>query len=157
MINLYMTSSSGTNKKFLEVLKNVHKGGVVVITTKPYKSLESQMKAKGIDPSGTIFIDTVGKDSLKNVIISPIDNLTSLSITISETLNALGDRKKFIVFDSLTALTLYNSPETVSKFLIFIMNQFRQWNVDVYMIATEEGMDAKIMSVLKQNADKISQ
>lgn len=153
MITVILTKPEKMNKLFVERIKK-SKGDVVgVLSSKPYFSVESELK-NSCKSKQCLFIDTVSESKGENVIYIDPSNLTGLSIAINQALQGLG-KKTNIIFDSVSNLSIRNNQEVLSKFLMFIMSKSRDWKAEVILVLPEDDSNSKIVSVAKQAADKI--
>ncbi|MFH1100709.1 MAG: hypothetical protein V1726_01565 [Methanobacteriota archaeon] len=62
--------------------------------------------------------------------------------------------KKYLVIDSLSALMIYNNPETVKEFFQHLTNKARAENIHTISVVIEEEMDEHINKIIFLN-DKI--
>jgi KaiC/GvpD/RAD55 family RecA-like ATPase len=151
MIKLILTKAEDVQKKFIESIKKKKGSGVVILTTKSFAGIDKTLKDKG----NILFVDTVGSGEQNNVINTAPSNLSALSITISEGLQAMKSDKKFLVFDSIMPLLIHNDAKSVSKFFLFIIEKLREWDVDTDIIATSEKIDEEVVSLIIQGVDKV--
>src|SRR3989338_5242794 len=92
---------------------------VVVSTLRPYYSLLNLYKEANIDTTNITIIDfgsnilDVEQDGASHIIVSNISNLTSLSITLKETLNS-PNSNTFILIDSISNLVLNNPVDSIA-------------------------------------------
>ena len=138
---------------FLENLKK-SKGNVLgVLCSKPYFSIETELN-KSCKGKECFFIDTVSESKGENILFVDPSNLTGLSIAINQSLQSLGG-KTFIIFDSLTNLSIRNDPEILAKFMMFILTKSKDWKSEVIVILSEGSLNERLVSIIKQTADKV--
>ncbi len=142
-VSVVVADAEEYNKVTLKLMKyfaNEKKiPGVYVTLNKPYSAIKTNFDSEKINSKLFIFIDGITassthvtepkKDSNCLYIPNP-ENLTDLSIAISEAMNSLPSKEKFIFFDSITTLLIYNKPESVVKFTHFLAGRMREWNVN---------------------------
>ncbi len=118
-ITLVKTSSSryqSTNLTIMEALVNDHGlPGVYVTVNKPYTTITRLLDDNDIDPTRLFFIDAISKDmnakrkDEDNVIfVESPQRLTDTSIVMTEAVQGMTDKEKFVFFDSMSVLTIYN-------------------------------------------------
>ena len=127
--------------------------GIYVTTNQPYPTLQEQIRQEGVDPDKIIFIDAitglsgmaVEREAHCFYLKSP-QNLTDLSIALTEAISAISTKEKFLIFDSLSTLLIYNPPETVAKFLHFLVSKMRMWAVEGIILTVEKDIDRQLLS-----------
>lgn len=136
--------------------------GVYVSVNKPYKSIKSTLAKENIDPETMIFIDAItkvsGGDAEKDgscLYLDGPENLTDFSISITEAVTALEFKDKFLFFDSINTLLIYNSPEAVLRFFHFLTSRIRQWQVKGLIIALDKRTEKATISQISQFCDKV--
>lgn len=132
-------------KDSMKVVKTFakNKNPLFVSLNRNYDSLIQNFSEAKIDSRDFFFIDAVTKrinniyPNKENVIFleSPQD-LTVLSITLSELIDKIKG-PKIIFFDSVTVLFIYNSANSVNKFLNFITNKMRNLDIDIVFFYTK--------------------
>lgn len=158
LISVEPTEYNDLMVELLKVLVNKMKwNGLYVSLNKPYTDLQKIITKEKINSSKILFIDSVSdsptKDSEDNCIYnkSP-QSLTSLSITIAAAVtNAEFD---FLVFDSVSTLLVYNNAKTVEKFTQYIINKFKTFKLDGFLILVKEEESEKLLPVLQQFCTK---
>ena len=110
--------------------------GVYVTINKPYKTIKKQFEDLGVNTKMMIFIDAISSSAGKVekeegcVYIDTPKSLSDMSIAIGEAVKALPSEKKFVFFDSITTLLVYNEAHSVLRFAHFLTNKMRGWDVD---------------------------
>jgi len=134
--------------------------GVYVSINKTAEDLTETFEKEKIDTSKIIFLDAVsrmsdGKKIEKEnylYVESPKD-LVELSVSLEEAVGKLKG-KKFIVFDSITTLLIYNKAIAIEKFVHAIAGKMHAWEakgVFTAMDSTEKGQ----ISTLAQFFDQV--
>lgn len=146
--------------EILRLLVDKHLTGVYVTANKPFRSLLKDLEKKNIDTHDIFFIDlnpsqndTEAADD--QVIVSSPTNLTELGIIISKVIENIPGNNKFLFFDSLSTLLIYNKPDTIAKFTHFLTEKMRHWGIKGVMVSLEEGIDEKLKSQLFPFCDKV--
>lgn len=157
MIRLLMSEPENVQKKFLKSLKEGCKNGsgVVVLTTGPFERVKRMFGKDKICQNKILFIDTVGEGSNPMTINASNSNLSALSMTIIEALQAMNSKKRFLVFDSITPLLEYNSSKSLCRFFMFLLGKLEEWDVDADIIVTKDRASMEIVPIIGESVDKI--
>ncbi len=127
---LLVMTGAEYNSSILNVMKSLSGKNVCYVTiNKTFDSLREIFKKKKINTKNVVFVDAISK-SIKNVpdqsdqvyYISSPGALTELSLVISKFLKHEFD---YIVFDSITNLSIYNKPQLCTSFLSNLMNKIK--------------------------------
>jgi|SRR3989344_2219376 len=153
------SSYSKSNKEMIRILINTQNTpGVYVTLNKPFNILEKDFKISKIDINKIIFIDAVtktagGKTSkTKNCLfIGSPENLSDISLAMDQAVRAVPGKEKFVFFDSLSTLLIFNSAEVVARFIHFLAGKMRVWKVKGIIISLEDKKNNKEL------IDKLSQ
>ncbi len=135
----------------------VSKSICFVAMNKPYATLGTMFKAKGLDLGKVTFIDCVtgrvSKDKTYNVVsVSSPKALTELSITMSQTMKKDFD---FIIFDSLSTLLVYGDSITAIKFVHSIVSKIRETKKKMIFMVLKEDSATDLMKDISMFVDKI--
>ena len=149
------------NIALIKELTNVQKTpGVYVTLNKPYATVEELFKKKGINTDLIIFIDAVtktagGKTEKTNdcLYIGNPENLSDISLAMDQAVTSLPSKDRFVFFDSLNTLLIYNSLSTVAKFIHFIASKMRVWKVKGIIISLEKRAHEELINELSQFCD----
>ena len=150
------TINSKYNNANIELIKymteEVKSPGVYVTLNKPFKTIESDLKNSKVDTRVIIFIDavtkTVGGEIKKTdqcLFIGSPENLSDLSIAMDQAITSLKGKDKFLFFDSLNTLLLYNSEEIVARFVHFLAGKMRIWKVKGIIISLEKKANKELI------------
>jgi len=155
----YQKTNLGIIKHLVEG-KNVP--GVYVTLNKPFATIEKILKKEKIDTRLIIFIDALTKTSGGEIektdrclFIGAPDNLSDISIAMDQAVRALPSKEKFVFFDSLSTLLMYNSIATVAKFIHFLAGKMRAWGVKGIIVSLRKEKDKELMDELMQFCDVI--
>ena len=135
---------------------------LIITVNQPFKVLTKIYTKEGIDSSKFYVIDTVTQYSggvceenpRVNYINNP-SNLTDLGIAISEVLKQMPDKKKCIMFDSVSMLLIHIPSATASKFFHFVVNKLKLSDVSGIFLCVEKGLDPVILSQMSSFVDMI--
>ena len=154
MIKLLLTKPEHLDKGFIDSLKKSGKNSIVVLSSKPYYLVKGQVN-KACVGKKCLFFDTLTESPAdEDVVFLPGENLTALSIAINQAQQSF-DGKVTVIFDSITNLSIKNDISILIKFFSFILYRSRDWNIDLVFVLPEEGIDPKLLSIIKQSADKV--
>lgn len=148
------------NLELLKYMVNEKKlSGAYITVNKPYTVMKKRLEGV-VDTRKIIFIDAVtkavsdGRVEEEGVLfIDSPKNLTDISIAISEAANSIPDERKFILFDTLSTLLLYNSAGTVARFTHFLIGRMRSWEAEGVLLSLEKEEGEKIISQISQFCD----
>ena len=150
-----------TNLEIIRYLiedKNVP--GVYVTLNKPFETMIGVFKKEKIDPRMVIFIDAVTKTSggkiektEKCLFIGAPDNLSDISIAMDQAVRALPSEERFVFFDSLSTLLMYNNIVTVARFIHFLAGKMRVWKVKGIIVSLRKKQDQELIDELMQFCD----
>jgi len=151
-----------TNLKVLDHLVNDRElVGAYVTVNKPYRTVKKMLEDGGVATEDLFFVDAItldsGGDAAESenaMFLESPQHLTDISIVMREVVEKLPEGEKFLLFDSISTLTIYNSMDTVSKFAHFVTGKMRNWDVTGVIISIESKGDEQIISRLKQFADR---
>ncbi len=134
--------------------------GVYVTLNKPFSTMEALFKKNNVDTEMIIFIDAVTRTTggstektNKCLFIGSPENLSDISLAMDQAVRAIPGEKKFLFFDSLSTLLIYNKPATVAKFIHFLSGKMRMWRVKGIIISLEKESDKELLSELSQFCD----
>ena len=132
-----------------------HNPGVYVTLNKPFSTIKKTFENNGIDTRMIIFIDavtkTAGGDLEKKdncLFIGNPENLSDISIAMDQAVRAVPGKEKFLFFDSLSTLLVYNKPITVARFIHFLAGKMRVWKVKGIIITLEKKSDKNLIEEL---------
>lgn len=88
------------------------------------------------------------------VYVKSPENLTDISTAISESMDAISSEDKFMIFDSLSTLLLYNDAASVARFAHFLTGRLRMWRARGVLLSVENG-SGELVSQLSQFCDTV--
>jgi len=149
----------------IAVVKKILERGctpLIITVNQPYKVLTKIYAKEGFDSTNFYVIDTVTQYSggvcEENPRVRYINNpanLTDLGIAISEALKQMPEKKKCIMFDSVSMLLIHIPSVTASKFFHFVVNKLKLSEVSGIFLCVEKGLDPVILSQMTSFVDKI--
>jgi len=152
-----------TNLEIVRVLTEQNNiPGVYVTLNKPHDTLQEAFKRAKINPDMIIFIDAVTKTAGgkikktdKCLFIGSPDNLSDISIAMDQAVRALPSKERFVFFDSLSTLLLYNDVAIVARFIHFLSTKMRVWKVKGIIVSLRKDKDKELFNELNQFCDII--
>ncbi len=149
-----------TNIEILKLLVNEQKTpGIYVTLNKPFEVMQRQLKQNKVDPKFVIFIDAFtdvaeNKKRVKNCLyIGSPEKLSDISIAMDQAVKSLPTKEKFIIFDSINTLQVFNKPGTVMRFVHFLSTKIREWKVKGIIILIKSSADEPLANELVQFCD----
>ena len=142
--------------KFLVGEQNIP--GVYVTLNKPYEVIQRILASNNIDYRLIIFIDatsrTEGSKKIENCLyIGSPEKLSDMSVAMDQAIKAISTNEKFLIFDSLNTLAIFNKPSTVARFVHFLTGKMREWKIKGIIITLENETDQSILDELTQFSD----
>jgi len=140
--------------KFLVNEQNIP--GVYVTLNKPYDIMQRTLASNNIDTRLIIFIDATSRTKVGKVenclYIGSPEKLSDMSVAMDQAIKSLqGD--KFLIFDSLNTLLIFNKPPTVARFIHFLTGKMREWKIKGVIITLERETEQNLMDELTQFSD----
>jgi len=80
-------------------------------------------------------------------------NLTSIQIGIEKF--SKKEEKEIIIFDSISILSIYNSPQNIGKFFYLFSNKAKLQGNSILLFATKETISEEALDMIKQFCDKV--
>ena len=137
-----------------------NKGGIIITINKSGRDLLKLFEKNKIDSSKLFIIDAVSKEQTPTTkagniayLDSPKD-LTEIEATAIEFAEKLPKEKRFLIFDSLSTLLIYNADRTVEKFVHSMAEKLRSLGFQAVFTIMDE-TKPEIMNVLSQFCDKV--
>jgi KaiC/GvpD/RAD55 family RecA-like ATPase len=163
-IALATVSAKDYQKTNLEIIKHLtdkeNIPGVYITLNKPFKTIEKLFKDKNIDTRIIIFIDavtkTVGGEIRKTancLFIGSPEDLSDISIAMDQAVTAIPSKEKFVFFDSLNTLLIYNQASTVARFIHFLASKMRVWKVRGIIVSLQKEKSKELIDELMQFCD----
>lgn len=144
--------------KFL--VKESNMPGVYVTLNTPFPNVKKKLDLEKIDSRMIIFIDAVTKTGMgierkdNALLIGNPQNLSDISVAMDQAIRSLPGKNRFVFFDSLSTLLLYNSPVIVAKFIHFLSGKMRAWQVKGILISLKNKKDKELIDSLLPFCDK---
>lgn len=131
--------------------------GVYVTLNKPYDIMQRTLASNEVDIRLIIFIDAASRTESKKVdnclYIGSPEKLSDMSVAMDQAIKALHTDEKFLVFDSLNTLSIFNKPATVARFVHFLTAKMREWKIKGIIITLEKETDPALLDELTQFSD----
>jgi len=134
--------------------------GVYVTLNKPFTTLKQLFKKTKIDTRLIVFIDAITKTvggkinkTKECLYIGTPDNLSDISLAMDQAVTSLPEGDKFLFFDSLNTLLIYNDIRTVARFIHFLAGKMRVWKVKGIIISLQKKGNEDLINELSQFCD----
>lgn len=147
-----------------DMTSNKKMAGVYVTLGRPFKAIEENLKKEKINTKTMIFIDGItlsssiegqSKKEGHCVYIQSPQSLTDLSIAINEAINSLPSKDKFLLFDSLSTLLIYNKAESVIKFMHFLTSRIKLWGIKGIILSVDSSTSYETISQISMFVDQV--
>lgn len=150
----YIIKPEQLEKLRTQLIGQQKSAGLVVCFSTPAVKVIEILKKNKINSSKLVFINFGGQGTKQIVNVPDMGSLTELSLAISNVLEAMADKKKFLMMSGISILTLHHEKMIVARFLQFLMDKLRTWDVDGFLI-TDQSIGPESISILTQFADKV--
>ena len=131
--------------------------GVYVTLNKPFDIIKRNLESDGIDTRLLIFIDVASRTETKKIenclCIGSPEKLSDLSVAMDQAVKAITTSEKFLIFDSLNTLSIFNKPATVARFVHFLTAKMREWKIKGVIITLQKETDQVLIDELTQFSD----
>jgi len=165
-IVLLLSAAHSARESNLSVVREVMAEGigvVVVTANQPAHPLAGYYRKNGINTTGIRFIDMVTKyaggdappDMPESVFLSRPDDLTGLSIAITEILKDPVDQNTCVLVDSINAMLIYLSSADILKFIHYLASKLKILGISGVFIVVESGIDPSLLSRLTAITDSV--
>lgn len=129
---------------------------VYVVLDRSYTSVDTKFKKGGIDTENFFYINITRekmgeKESARHYYLSSNSALTELAIVIN---NLLKKGYRYVFFDSITNLLIYNDGMKTQKFLIDLANKIKQAKAKGVYYAVENDSTKELIDSMNMVADK---
>lgn len=161
-ILLLTVSAKSYNDTAIDTLRFLineqHVPGVYVTLNKPFEVIQRNLQNNNIDPRLVIFIDatsrTEGTRKTENCLaIGSPEKLSDISVAMDQAIKALPTDNKFLVFDSINTLSIFNKSVTVARFIHFLVGKIREWKVKGVILTLEKETEQQLLDELTQFSD----
>lgn len=163
-VALATVEASKYQKTNLEIIKRIiseeNIPGVYVTLNKPFRIMKDVFKKENIDSDMIIFIDAVTKTAGGEIkktenclFIGSPENLSDISIAMDQAVRAIPSEEKFVFFDSLNTLLIYNKAPTVARFIHFLAGKMRTWKVKGIIVSLQKEKNKELIKELMQFCD----
>jgi len=150
-----------TNLEIVKELTNKENiPGVYVTLNKPFRIMKDVFKKEEINSDMIIFIDAVTKTAGGEIkktdnclFIGSPENLSDVSIAMDQAVRAVPAEEKFVFFDSLNTLLMYNKVTTVARFVHFLAGKMRTWKVKGIIVSLQKEKNKELIEELMQFCD----
>lgn len=143
-----------TKITLVKILLKKHEYGVYVSLNNAYDRIITDLKKNDINTNTLFFIDGVSeKKCSANNCVSLMGNksLTALSIVMTEVCK--NTKIKFLIFDSVTTLFLYNKADMIERFMYYFINKMKNLEMTRVLLLIDEKQSNELLPILTQSCD----
>lgn len=143
------------------LVNTLHYGGVYISSTRPVSDIKIQMEASGISTSEIYFVDSViylvgGKGAEeRTVFVESPAMLESIMLKLDWQLKQVKTPTKFVFFDSINGLAVYNEENLLMEFIHVFTNNMRLRDHYTVLMSVREQTPTKVDSILKLTCDDV--
>lgn len=160
-ILLVTVDAKNYQKTVIDIVKSLvneqNNPGIYVSLNKPFEIIQRTLAGSNIDTRLIIFIDASSRTESKKVdnclYIGSPEKLSDMSVAMDQAVKALPTAEKFLIFDSLNTLAIFNKPGTVARFIHFLTGKMREWKVKGIVITLENETEQALLDELTQFSD----
>lgn len=149
-----------TNISIVKHLSSQKIPGVYVTLNRPYQNVKELLTKEKVSLNNIIFIDAVSKTAggeltktEECLFIGSPENLSEMALAMDQAIMAIPKKDKFLFFDSLSTILLYNDVKVVARFIHFLSTKMRVWKVKGIIISLRREKDKELISELKEFCD----
>lgn len=159
--NYYEFTKWFTNKIMSEKNANC----IYLSVNRPYITVKEFLTENKIDEKRIQYLDaitkTIGGNTAYNgnckFLESPTD-LTGFGIGMTQAYNAFENKKNvYFILDTLSTLLVYNSPQSVIKFIHFLNNKTRVLGIKSALIAMKNDLSEQMIATISQFCDAVEE
>lgn len=161
-IALVVSSSRSYEKTRTDIIKffgDKKVPGVYVTLNKPCDILAHNFEMRDINPELIMFIDGISlhskyiKDYKCSLIRNP-ERLSDMSVAIDQAIRSMEEvSEKFIVFDSLSTLLIFNQKNTVARYCHYLTGKMREWKIKGVLLSIKTEVDKELADQITQFCD----
>ncbi|MDN7023445.1 hypothetical protein FGU65_00765 [Methanoculleus sp. FWC-SCC1] len=165
-IVLALSSATRIKENNIALVREVTGQGITIIyvgANMPSRYLTDLFAKRDVDISRVAFIDCITKYAVGSVpdvpgntrFISHPGNFTDLGIAITEMLKKYSGEDVLIFIDSINAMLIHASSDSLIKFIHFLTSKLRLMEVRGIILAVETGLDPVLFSHLTSFTDEV--
>lgn len=136
-------------------------GGVYLTATRPAKAIMSRLKADRIRMTDLYFIDCIsytvgggGASTSQIVFLESPSMLEGILLKMEWLLRRIKNEKKFLFFDSINTLSIYNDDKILQEFLHILINNLRTEDVFSVIFSLGDQISKQTESMLTLACDE---
>jgi archaellum biogenesis ATPase FlaH len=156
-ISLVILPGSEYENLNMDILKFfTKKKGAYLAVNRPYATLKKTMLNKGIKTNNLLFLDCVTGSSPKAndcISIKSARSLTNIGIALEKVYK--NKNLSFIILDSLDALSIYHSTNSLLRFARSEIERIRENNMGALILLSYDETDKRIIDEMYMVCDKV--
>jgi len=166
MLFLVLSEPENQRRVNIELIRDVTGEGfrtIVITTNQPYSVLKRKYSDNGVQMDRVTFIDAITRYALGKE-PEPVDdcrfvsnpgNLTDLGIAVTEELKDVNGDRICVVLDSINSMLIYLSSKDIIRFIHFVANKLRLFEISGMFLAVEKGIDPAVLMQLRTFVDEV--
>ena len=141
------------------LLNDLNYSGICVTINRSVTGLDIALKNNGVNIENLYYIDCISRTSsieestARCEYIDNPSNLVGISIGIDNSFKKINSKKRFLVFDSISTLLIYNKSDSVLQFINHLINKLRKEKIKGIIMSIEEG-NPELINQVVQFCDK---
>lgn len=137
-------------------------GGVYISATRPSKAIISRLESENINLNDVLFVDSVSYMSegpplpAENIVFIESPTMLELILIKADTLlKRVKSSSKFVLFDSINALSIYNSEKILTEFLHILVNALGSKETSSLLLSVKGQTPKEIEGLLRMLCDNV--
>lgn len=145
-----------------ELVQTKRMEGIYVSINRTAEVMCTLLRQTNVDVDRVHIVDCVscivGLTPMREVItVDSPSNLTEISVAIKKAAERIESRNKFLLFDSLPTLLVYNSNESVEKFAHFMISRMKRMGFDIILVTIPTEMSNRTIAIISQFVDQVEE
>lgn len=135
-------------------------GGIYITSTRPASAIMEQLGSRDVNIEDLFFVDCIsylvggtGKLERTSFVESPT-MMEAIMLKTDWLLKGVKNEKRFIFFDSVNTLSIYNEHKILSEFIHIFTNSLRMKEVFLILLSVVEQTPKELDSLLKITCDE---
>lgn len=150
------------NAEAIKLLQEAGYEGIYITLSQAYVELVKTFQINSVSLDKLAVIDAISKlygiEQIKNPKVIYVDgplSMNAISEGITQINSQITNTKKFVFFDSVTTILLYNSLERTLNFIDFLIQSFKKMHLIGILVSVSEGStNQKLIEELMKTANE---
>lgn len=145
------------NMDILECAYKSFKGNCLYVTLNtPSKGAVETLKKRTKDVSRLYVIDATQnreESDSRHMFLKSANSMVAVSLAITQAISKF--KIDFIIFNSVSTFLIYETPDAVSRFMVYMINKMRAQKVSGVFVMADEPKSNKVEDITSQFADRV--